>query len=189
MRARSAPSRPPPWHRSRLGWVNALGFALTLFLALWLFLAVLANFLPKADPVRFPIPLPFVLILSLTQLTTIALGATVVLRFMWRGADFTTHLPRLYVFFWTCAGLLFFLCQVVILTRFGMVNLPNAARWAEHIYWGVSPIGLATFALMAYVNVELPGAHDPYDDEEYEEHYEDEFDEHYDDVDVDVDAP
>jgi len=133
-------------------------------------LAILANFLPKADPVRFPIPIPFILILGLTQLATVILGATVVLRFMWRGADFTTHLPRLYVFFWTCAGLLFFLCQVVVLMRFGMVNLPNAASWAEHIYWGVAPIGLLTFALMVYVNVELPSAAEHEAPEYGEEH-------------------
>lgn len=167
MNARNgSPSKPPFWHRSRLGWVNALGFALTLFLGAWLLLAVVNNLLPGADPVRFEIGTAFLLVLALTQVATVALGAIIVFVFMWRGADFHGHTPRLYVFFWTLAGLLFYLCQTIVLLRFGMADLPNAASWAEHIYWGTAPIGLAAFGLMTYVNVQIPGA-------EHEDHPDD----------------
>lgn len=159
MAQREEPRRKPPfWHRSRLGWVNALGFALTVFLALWLLLVVFATFLPKAEAISFPIPKPYILACAVTQVVTIAMGAVIVVGLMWRGADFSTHTPRLYVFFWTCAGLLFYLCQLVTYLRFGVVRLPNVARFAEEVYWGSAPLGLVAFALMCYVNIEIPGA-------------------------------
>lgn len=173
MRARpEPPAKPPIWHRSRMGWVNALGFALTFFLALWLLMAVFANLLPSADPIEFPIPTAFVVVLLLAHVATVALCLTLVIGFMLRGADLNEHKPRMYTFFWTCAGLLFFLVQVVILARFGRVQLPNASGFASEVYWGVAPVGLLAFALMAYVNVELPGAdhHDEHDDHEHDDH-------------------
>ncbi|MDJ0522612.1 MAG: hypothetical protein QNJ90_11145 [Planctomycetota bacterium] len=170
------PAKPPFWHRSRLGWVNALGFALTLFLGVWLLMAIFSNLLPKSEPIRFGIPVPFVIVLGLAQVTTIALGAIVV-SFMWRGADFHTHQPRLYVFWWTCAGLLFFLVDLVTFIKFGAADLPNAAPWAEHMYFGIAPIGLLCFGLMAYVNIDIPSEDEEVwhedEDGEYEE-YEDE---------------
>ncbi len=174
MARRPAPAAKAPfWHRSRLGWVNAFGFALTLFLGIFLVMAVFANLMPKADPLRFGLPMPFVLVLALAQAATVALAATVVFGFMMRGADFHTHRPRLYVFWWTCAGLLFFLVDLVSLVKFGISDLPNAGRWAEDLYWGVAPIGLACFALMGYVNIDIPAEADALDDT-YDEDYDDE---------------
>jgi hypothetical protein len=175
MRERPArPAKLPFWDRSRLGWVNALGFALTVFLALWLLLVVFATFLPKADPVEFPIPTIYILVCGIMQVATIALGAVIVLGLMWRGADLSTHTPRLYVFFWTCAGLLFYLCQMVTFVRFGIVPLPNVAKFAEEVYWGSAPVGLLAFALMCYVNIDIPreGEHTEawYHDHGYEDH-------------------
>jgi len=181
MRERPEPpaAKPPIWHRSRLGWVNALGFALTFFLALWLLMAVFANVLPSRDPIEFPIPTAFVVVLLLAHVATVALCLTLVIGFMLRGADLNEHKPRMYTFFWTCAGLLFFLVQVVILARFGRVPLPNASGFASEVYWGVAPVGLLAFALMAYVNVELPGAdhHDEHEFEDEEDWDEEEYDE------------
>jgi len=148
--------RPPFWHRSRLGWANALGFALTLFLGLWLLLALVRTVLPGADPLKFTLPTVYVAVCLLTQLSVVVLGGVIVFRFMWSGADLSTHTPRLYVFLWTCAGLLFHLCQLVVLMRFGAPSLPNVARWATDFYWHVAPIGLVAFAIMFYVNVEIP---------------------------------
>ena len=177
MRDRPQPAAKPPfWHRSRLGWINALGFALTFFMGVWLLLAVFSNLLPSADPLRFSLPTAFVVVLALTHVATVALGSTVVLGFMLRGAHMNDHKPRMYVFFWTCAGLLFFLVQVVVLARFGHTDLPNASGFASHVYWGIAPLGLLAFALMAYVNVELPGAED-------DELHDDDFDDHPEDAD------
>ncbi len=170
--------KPPFWHRSRLAWVNALGFALTLFLGVWLLLFVVANLLPDSDPFTFTFPTVFAIVLLVTQAVTIALGAVIVFGFMWRGADFHTHKPRLYVFFWTCAGLLFALVQFVILLKFDWPLLPNTVRFARQLYWCESFIGILCFALMAYVNIDIPseddeyaeeGEHDGYEDHEYED--------------------
>lgn len=183
------PAKPPFWHRSRLGWVNAMGFALTLFLGIWILLAVFSNLLPKSDPLRFGLPVPFVIVLGLAQIATVTLGGIVV-SFMWRGADFHTHRPRLFVFWWTCAGLLFFLVDLVTLIQFGIADLPNAARWAEDIFFGSAPVGVLCFALMGYVNIDIPAddedwaeSEDEYDDDgEYEDDdYDDEDDAYYED--------
>ena len=156
-RARVAPpAKPPLWHRSRMGWVNALGFSLTFYLAVWLLLVVFSNLMPNADPRRFPIPTAFVVVLGAAHLATIGLCAVIVFRFMLRGEDMNSHQPRMFIFYWTCSGLLFFLVQVVVLVKFGMVDLPNAAGFASKLYWGLSPMGLVAFALMAYVNIEIP---------------------------------
>ena len=170
-RRRPEPARRPPfWHRSRLGWVNALGFALTLFMGLWLVLATIGNVMPGSAPVRFVFPAVFAIVLILSQTATVALGAIVVFGFMWRGADFHTHKPRLYVFFWTCAGLLFSLVQLVTLLKFNGPELPNAARWARQIYWAEAFIGLPCFLLMAYVNIDIPREGEAREDDWDDEH-------------------
>lgn len=179
MRDRSTPpAKPPLWHRSRLGWINALGFALTFFLGVWLLLAAFANLMPKADPIHFDLPTPFVAVLALAHVATVLLCTILVVVFMLRGANMSEHRPRMYVFYWTCAGLLFYLVQVVVLLKFGRVSLPNAAGFASEIYWGAAPFGLFAFALMAYVNIELPGDH-PHPDEDW--HEEEDWDEDEDD--------
>ncbi len=174
--ARRAPQRPklPFWHRHRLAWINALGFALTVFLALWFVLVAFNSLMPDSEPLEFPIPVTYIIVLTITQLMVVGLGAYIVIGLMWRGVDFHTHKPRLYVFFWTCAGLLYYLCLTVTWLKFGMANLPNAARWAEEVYWGSAPIGLACFALMAYVNIEIPSDDQYWDEEDNEYHYYDE---------------
>ena len=57
-------------------------------------------------------------------------------------------------------------------------DLPNAARWSEHLYWGSAPVGLLCFGLMGYVNIDIPAddEHEHHDDEHYD-------DEHYDEDD------
>jgi hypothetical protein len=175
MRERNVPpAKPPLWHRSRMGWVNALGFAMTAYLALWGVLAVFSNLMPNADALSFPFPTAFVVVLSLAHLATVVLGALIVFGFMLRGEDLNAHTPRMVIFGWTCTGLLFFLVQVVVLARFGMAQLPNASGFASNLYWGLAPLGLAAFALMAYVNVEIPKEGEAWHDEDYED---DDFDE------------
>jgi hypothetical protein len=168
------PAKPPFWHRSRLAWVNALGFALTLFLGLWLLLFTASNFMPGSDPFKIPFPGVYAAVLFLSQIVTVALGSVVVFGFMWRGADFHTHKPRLYVFFWTCAGLLFALIQFVILLKFDWPDLPNTARFASKIFWGEAYVGLLCFLLMAYVNIDIPAEDEAHEeDDEYEEEHDD----------------
>ena len=175
-RRNEPPPKPPFWDRSRLGWINALGFALTLFLGIWLLLFAAANVMPEADPFELGFPTVFAVVLFLAQVATIVLGGIVVFGFMWRGADFHTHKPRLYVFFWTCAGLLFSLVQLVILFKFDFPELPNVARFAKQVYWGEAFVGLVCFGIMAYVNIDIPREgeeHDgpwPVDDHEWDEH-------------------
>lgn len=157
------PPKPPIWDRSRLGWINALGFALTLFLGLWLLLFTAANVLPDADPFELAFPTVFAAVLFLAQTATVVLGAVVVFGFMWRGADFHTHGPRMWVFFWTCAGLLFSLVQLVILLKFDWPQLPNVANFARQVYWGEAFIGLLCFGIMAYVNIDIPSEGEEHD--------------------------
>jgi hypothetical protein len=173
LRRPEPPAKPPFWHRSRLAWVNALGFALTLFLGVWLLLFAVANVLPDSDPFTFPFPMVYAIVLLLCQCVTIALGAVIVFGFMWRGADFHTHKPRLYVFFWTCAGLLFALVQFVILLKFDWPELPNTVRFAHQLYWGEAFLGTLCFALMAYVNIDIPSEDDEYADDGEHEHSDD----------------
>ena len=173
MRERTPPPpKPPLWHRSRLGWVNALGFALTFYLALWLLMVTFANLMPNAEDRTWPIPMAFVIVLAIAHVATVALGSVIVCGFMLRGADLNTHAPRMYIFYWTCAGLLFFLVQVVVLAKFGMVDLPNAGGFASKLYWGLAPMGLLAFALMGYVNIEIPSDDEPHHDDDW--HDEDE---------------
>lgn len=175
------PPKPPFWDRSRLGWINALGFALTLFLGVWLLLFAAANLLPDAAPFELAFPTVFAIVLFLAHLTTVILGCVVVFGFMWRGADFHTHKPRLYVFFWTCAGLLFALVQFVILLKFDWPELPNCARFAKQVYWGEAFIALPCFCIMAYVNIDIPSEGEEHDGPwPVDEHEWDEGDEHWD---------
>jgi hypothetical protein len=145
----------PITHPARWAWVNALGFALTLFLALWLLLALFRTLMPDRAPLAFAIPVPYVAACLLAQAVVIALGATIVFRFAWHGHDLGAPTPRFYVFAWSCAGLLFYACQVLVLVRFGAPRLPNVASWASAFYWYAAPVGLLAFALMLWVNVEV----------------------------------
>lgn len=181
-RRNEPPPKPPFWDRSRLAWINALGFALTLFLGLWLLLFAAANVLPDSDPFTFGFPLVFAIVLFLAHLATVVLGGIVVFGFMWRGADFHAHTPRLYVFFWTCAGLLFSLVQMVILFKFGWPELPNVANFARQVYWGEAFVGLLCFGIMAYVNIDIPKEGEELDGSSHDdEHAWDEDDDYYED--------
>lgn len=167
----------PFWHRNRLRWVNGLGFAMSLALALWLLLATAGNMLPTDKPQPMPYPLVYMVVGGAALIATVVLFAVILFRFLWRGVDFGEYKPRVYLFFWSMSGLLFFLVQTLLISIFDKRPLPNVADWAQEFIWFLCPFGLMTFAILAYVNSELPHHDDEdwEDDEgEWEEHIHDE---------------
>ncbi len=57
---------------------------------------------------------------------------------------------------------------------FGIADLPNAARWAEDMFFGIAPVGLLCFGLMGYVNIDIPAEDDEaWDEQDDEAYYED----------------
>ena len=63
----------PAWHRSRLRWLNGLGFAITFFLALWFLAAVISSLRGDADPSKMPYPAAYVAVSVLALVATIGL--------------------------------------------------------------------------------------------------------------------
>lgn len=170
-----ASNYPPPfWHRSRFRWVNGLGFAMTLALALWLLLAAVGQLVPEKNAGPFPYPMIYMVVGGLALVATVALFAILLFRFLWQGVDFSHYKPRVYLFLWSLAGLLFFAVQGLLLLMFEVRPMPNVAAWAQDFIWFMCPFGVITFAILAYVNSELP--HDE-DDELYDDEH-DEWDEH-----------
>ena len=182
-RREPAAPKPPFWHRSRLGWVNAFGFALSAMLGLGFLLTALRALLPGAEAGTSSIPTAYIAVSVLALLATVVLCGIVVFRFAWRGADFHDPVPHTYVLLWTYSGLLFFVIQALILVRFGAQPMPHVAAWVTDTFWFVAPFGLACFALMLYVNAGVnPAPEEEYDEEHgeyegYDEH--DEYEESY----------
>ncbi|MDJ0975680.1 MAG: hypothetical protein QNJ98_14555 [Planctomycetota bacterium] len=159
----------PFWHRSKLRWVNGLGFAMSLALALWLLLATAGNLLPSQGNEPMPYPLVYMVAGGAALIATVVLFGIILFRFLWRGVDFSEYTPRVYLFLWSIGGLLFFVLQALLMWIFGKRSLPNVADWAQEFIWFLCPFGVMTFAILAYVNSELPHDHD----EDWDEHHED----------------
>ena len=160
--------RPPLWHPSRLGWVNGLGFALSMFFALFLLCALVSALLNRSQPLEFAFPRMYAYASLATLVILGLLTCFLIFGVAWKGADFGTHRARNMVFLWSLAGLLFFLVQTLVLFKFGSPRTPYIAEWASDLYWGIAPVGFASFALMTYVN--YAAAHDPALDDNFEEH-------------------
>ena len=165
-----ARGRAPFWHRTRLRWINGLGFAMTLILALWALLIPM-SMLGKAKFIPFSnVPFAFLAILGISAVATIGL-LIVVFRHMARGDDLGAPQPRRVLFYWSVAGLLYFLVMTVTLSRFGE-SAVGSALWIPHILY--AGVGLVGFGLLLYVNSDLP-SHESYDDEDWDDEYEDEY--------------
>ena len=148
---RNQPTKAPFWHRSRLGWVNALGFALTVFYAGWLLLVVFRTLMPDARPVQFTLPVAYVLVTACALITHIVFCG-LVLSHAWRGGDFREPRAHAHVLIWSISGLALFLVLALVLVKFGSEPLPNVASWASKMFWHGCIVGLPAFALMTYVN-------------------------------------
>lgn len=164
-----SPNSPPPfWHRSQLRWVNGLGFAMSLALALWLLLALLGQLAPQKNAPPFPYPFIYMVVGGIALVGTVVLFAIVLFRFLWQGVDFGQYKPRVYLFLWSLAGLLFFVIQGLMLLVFEKRPMPNVASWAQDFIWFLCPFGVLTFAILAYVNSELPHTEGEHYDEDEE---------------------
>lgn len=155
------------WHRSRLRWVNGLGFAISSALALMTVLGLLSAFMPRSEPLRFPFPAVYAVVAFLALLATLGLFAVLLFRIAWRGERFDSYRARLYVFFWSLAGGLFFLILALIWLRFQSPALPSLPAWVTDFLWFLCPFGVVTFGLMSWANSDLPhlgdGDHESHD--------------------------
>ena len=153
-RRRAAPPPRLPWtDPRRWAWINAFGFALSVFLALFLLLVAVRAVMPKAEPFTFELPMVYVVASGLTCLGTVTLCAYVVLGLMARGADLGSPHARHVVLLWSAIGLAFALVQLVVFSRFGArTPLPNVASWASQMYWSSGVVALPGFGLMTWVN-------------------------------------
>ena len=152
MRDRRA-TPPLSWHDPRRwAWVHGLGFALCVFLALFLVLWVLRTLLPEADEVAFSLPLAFVVASLASCLLTVVLCAVLVFGWMARGANLADPRARTILLLWSASGLLFSLVQVLVLVRFGAVSLPNVAPWISGVYWRTAFVALPAFSLMTWIH-------------------------------------
>ncbi len=180
------PPKRPIWHPSRFGWANGLGFALGVFLALFIMGVAGSALLGRSEPLTFSFPAIYAYASMATLLILVGFTCVLIFGVAWKGADFGTHRARNLVFLWSLAGLLFFLVQLLVLLKFGRPNLPYVAKWASDLYWGMAPVGMICFALMTYVN--YAAAHDPaLDDDEVDDefgyaHADESWDEDYDEA-------
>lgn len=160
------PAPPPlPWSDPRRwAFINAFGFALSVFLALFLLLVLVRTVMPKADALESDVPMVYIVASLLTCLGTVALAAYVVIGLMARGADLGSVHARHVIVLWSAIGLAFALVQLVVLARFGAgTRIPNVASWASSMYWSSGIVALPGFALMTWVNA----AHRDGDDDEH----------------------
>jgi hypothetical protein len=171
-------ARPRATIRSHLRWVNGIGFALTLFFALWLIAFVLVTLKGGLKLDELPLPRPYVFVGAVSLVGMIVLLGVFFARFMWHGHDLSMGNARAFLFAWTCAGAVFFLSQGLAMLRFGPGGFPRLPDWLSDLYWYLGLVGMAVFSLLLWVNAE-PGAHHLLtDDEDWEEDegYEDAYD-------------
>ena len=104
---RPAPPRMPWSDPRRWAWINAFGFAISVFLALFLLLVLVRTVMPKADALEADVPMVYIVASLLTCLGTVALAAYVVFGLMARGADLGSVHARHVIVLWSAIGLAF----------------------------------------------------------------------------------
>ena len=161
------PEAPLPlWDRSRLRWVNGLGFALCAGFAVWLLIAVFGVLSPGRDRRVLEVPLVYIVAAGGALLAWLGLFATLLIRHFARGVSFEEYGPRATLYFWSLAGALFFVLSALILWRFDAPQFPRIPAFATDFAWFFTPIGVLVFGALAYVNADLPS----HEDEEDLEH-------------------
>jgi len=154
-------------HRHSLRWANGIGFALTVFYAVWLLVYVLVLVQARFQDVAPPMPVPFAIVGLVSLLATIALLGVVLFGYALRGADLNETKPRYLLFGWTCAGCMFCLSQSLALLRVGGASFPHMPGWASAAYWYFCALGAVVFLVLLWVNAE--GHHYPWEGEEEED--------------------
>ena len=159
-------------YRHRLRWLNGAGFALTLFFAAWLLVYVLTLFSAGFKDAAFPFPAAYAIVGGIALVAMIALLSKVIFAFVIHGADLGDWEPRMYLYGWTLAGLLFGVTQSLVLFQQGMSAFPHLPYWLSQLYWYFAVVSAAVFLLLLWVNAE--GHHYPWEEAEPEEDYESE---------------
>ena len=169
------PDHPPRFYeRSRLRWINGIGFAISVCVAAWLLIALFGLATgARAKNVTPPPPL----YLAVAGASLLALLGTFgyVLTFFGRGANMGHRGPRVALYIWSLAGTLCFAVLGLILLKFSSPGLPQVPVWSMRILWFLTVPGLVVFAALCYVNADLPADEDF--DADYDEAYEDGYDE------------
>ncbi|MHC5010591.1 MAG: hypothetical protein ACYTG6_06510 [Planctomycetota bacterium] len=170
----AAPSRGPD--RRHFRGVNAIGFALCVFFALWLLIFLLSLLKGGLRDAAFPMPAAYVAVGALSLLGTLYLFGVIVFKFMWHGEDLSSWRARFLFFAWTCTGVLFFLSQTIAFLRFGAGMFPHLPEWLSGLYWYMAVAGAVVFSFLMWVNSDGAHLHDPHahDDEYDDEHEHDE---------------
>lgn len=174
------PRKRPWWCRTRLRWINALGFAVGFLLIVWVVLFLFGLIGSKSTHV--PLPMVFTIVLFAALFSSLVMLFWV-LSFAWRGMNLGERKPRLYLFIWSVASLLYFLVQAGVLFKFGKRTLPGP-EFASELFWSLCPVGVITFLGLTYVNSDLPDEDDGWDDEDdYDDdgYDHDDHDDHYED--------
>ncbi len=153
-----APS-PPLWDRSRLRWVNSLGFALCAGFAVWLLIAVFGVLSPGRDRRVLEVPLIYLGVAGAALVVWLSLFATLLIRHFARGANFEEYGPRATLYFWSLSGALFFVLSALIFWRFDAPEFPRIPAFATDFAWFFTPIGVLVFGTLVYVNADLPSRH------------------------------
>lgn len=150
-----------PLHRHSLRWVNGIGFALTVFYAVWLLLYLLVLLQARFVGAVPPMPLAFAAVGLVSLLAAIGLLGVVLFGYALRGADLNETRPRHLLFGWTCAACLFCLSQSLALLRGGGRSFPHLPGWASMAYWYFAALGAGVFLVLLWVNAE--GHHYPWE--------------------------
>ena len=148
-------------YRHRMRWANGAGFALTLFFAIWLLAFVLSLFAAGFEDAALPLPLGHAIIGGLALVAMITLLSIVIFGYVIHGADLGEYKPRMALFGWTLAGLLFGVTQSLVLLQRGATPFPHLPVWLSQLYWYFSIVAAVVFLVLLWVNAE--GHHYPWE--------------------------
>ena len=160
------PDHPPRFYeRSKLRWINGIGFAVTVLVAVWVLVALFGLATGAGDKTVTPPPLPYLAVAALS-LVALLVSFAYVLNCFWRGEDMGRRGPRTLLYIWSLIGTLCFAVLGMILWRFSSPGIPAVPAWAMKLLWFLTVPGLITFGALCYVNADLPSEDDLYDDED-----------------------
>ena len=123
-------------------------------------------------------PFPFAVVGFLSLASSIVLLGVFMFRYMAQGRDLSRHAPRVLLFAWTCAGVLFFLSQAILLARGKAAAFPVVPQWMSDSYWYLTVVGAVVFSVLMWVNADAAFVHP---DDDWDDEYDD--DGYYDDED------
>lgn len=156
-------------YRHRLRWLNGAGFALTLFFAVWLLVFLLSLVSAGFKDSALPFPFAYGAVGGIALVAMITFLSKVIFGYVIHGADLGEYKPRMFLYGWTLAGLLFGVTQSLLLAQRGVLAFPHIPFWLSQLYWYFSVVAAVLFLLLLWVNAE--GHHYPWEtsDEEWED--------------------